>query len=107
MIDKNKPVYERADGTKVVTLENGYPYHVIEGDQINDELRAYLAKHPEALVPEPVPPPPTPEQIAEQRRAENLAYLASTDWYAVRFAETGKGIPADVLEKRQAARDAL
>jgi hypothetical protein len=34
-------------------------------------------------------------------------YLASTDWYVVRQAETGKAIPADVLELRAAARLAV
>lgn len=32
-------------------------------------------------------------------------YLTATDWYVIRKLETGKEIPADVLEKRQAARD--
>ena len=34
-------------------------------------------------------------------------YLASTDWYVIRNQETGEEIPADVLEKRQQARDAV
>ncbi len=36
-----------------------------------------------------------------------LSYLASTDWYAVRLAETGKAIPDEVLKGRQAARDRI
>lgn len=48
-------------------------------------------------------PPKTQEQI----NAEHHAYLASTDWYVVRFAETGVAIPADILAARQAARDAI
>lgn len=31
-------------------------------------------------------------------------YLNSTDWYAVRFADTGEPIPADIQEKRKLAR---
>ena len=31
-------------------------------------------------------------------------YLAETDWYVSREAETGKAIPADVLTKRAQAR---
>ena len=34
-------------------------------------------------------------------------YLSSTDWYAVRFAETGKAIPEDVILARQSARDKI
>lgn len=36
--------------------------------------------------------------------AKALAYLASTDWYVTRFAETGELIPLDVLDNRKAAR---
>ena len=53
------------------------------------------------------PPPPTAEELQAQANAEARAYLASTDWYVVRKAETGTEIPADILEKRQAARDAV
>ena len=48
-------------------------------------------------------PPPTQEEI----NAEAHAYLASTDWYVVRFAETGVVIPADVAAARQAARERI
>jgi len=34
-------------------------------------------------------------------------YLASTDWYATRLAETGKAIPGGILTARQAARDRI
>lgn len=39
--------------------------------------------------------------------AQALAYLAETDWYITRFAETGEVIPADIKVKRQAARDSI
>lgn len=44
---------------------------------------------------------------AEARMAEVLHYLDSSDWYAVRFAETGVPIPDEVREKRQAAREEI
>ena len=53
------------------------------------------------------PPPPTAEELQAQANADVRAYLASTDWYVVRKAETGTEIPADILAKRQAARDAV
>lgn len=43
----------------------------------------------------------------ERSNAENLAYLASTDWYIVRQSETGVPVPDDILEARQAARDSI
>ena len=43
----------------------------------------------------------------EAINAENLAYLASTDWYIVRKQETGAEVPTEVLVKRQEARDAI
>lgn len=39
-----------------------------------------------------------------QINAEALAYLASTDWYVTRFAETGVAIPAQISAERAAAR---
>ena len=49
------------------------------------------------------------EQKNLQKMENNYArgYLASTDWYASRLAENGTAIPADVLEKREAARAAI
>lgn len=44
---------------------------------------------------------------APDLKAEARAYLASTDWFVVRFAETQVPVPAEVLEKRAAARLAI
>jgi hypothetical protein len=43
---------------------------------------------------------------AEQARAvaEARAYLADTDWMVIRAAESGKPVPADVADRRAAAR---
>ena len=53
----------------------------------------------------------TDAEIAANTQAEtnatNQAYLASTDWYASRKAETGEAIPADVTTARAAARAAI
>jgi hypothetical protein len=40
----------------------------------------------------------------QQVNQEAMEYLASTDWYVTRKSETGQEIPADVLNKRAAAR---
>ena len=44
---------------------------------------------------------------AEQAEADReiaRRYLAETDWYVTRQIETGKPIPKDVAQKRDAAR---
>ena len=46
---------------------------------------------------------------AEQAEADREAarrYLAETDWYVTRQIETGKPIPKQIAEKRDAARQA-
>ena len=58
---------------------------------------------------------PAPEytdaEIAANTQAEtnatSQAYLASTDWYITRHAETGVAVPADVTTARAAARAAI
>lgn len=65
----------------------------------------------EVTVDTVLPEPLTPEQVAQQEQykinSEALVYLASTDWYVVRFSETGVAIPDDVKVKRQEARYAI
>ena len=48
-------------------------------------------------------PPPT----NEVRIQELQNYLDSTDWYAIRFADTGEPIPEDIKNKRQQAREGI
>ena len=58
---------------------------------------------------------PAPEftdaEIAANAQAvinsDSLAYLASTDWYVTRQAETGVDIPQDILTARAEARVAI
>lgn len=51
------------------------------------------------------------EQIAqrdqERLNQTSLRTLSETDWYVVRFAETGTPIPDDIKAQRQAARDSV
>jgi hypothetical protein len=60
---------------------------------------------------DPAPTPPTPSEI-QQREQEQInersrQYLLDTDWYVVRFIETGVVVPSDILTARQTARDAI
>ena len=50
---------------------------------------------------------PTADEITKQRISELENYLNSTDWYAVRYAETGVEIPDDIKTARQAAREEI
>lgn len=52
-------------------------------------------------------PEPTPEQAKVIRISELEKYLSQTDWYAIRFADTGEPIPAEIKQKRQNARDEI
>ncbi len=52
-------------------------------------------------------PPVTPEQAQQIENERHRAYLAETDWYVVRFAETGTPIPDDIRARREAARAAI
>jgi len=113
IIDFEKPIYSRPDGTFVATV-NGYPYHVTENTPAAwAEVSAYLLLHPEALIPEPVPPEPTAEELAAREVAEARSYLASTDWIIAKIGEAqmmGQQIDgllekyASELAQRQEAR---
>jgi hypothetical protein len=52
-------------------------------------------------------PEPTTNELNEQRINELETYLNTTDWYAVRYAETGVEIPVDIKTARQAAREEI
>lgn len=45
--------------------------------------------------------------ILEREKVDKQKYLDDTDWYVIRFAETGVAIPEYILAKRQEARDLL
>ncbi|WP_037300555.1 hypothetical protein [Rubritepida flocculans] len=72
-----KPLHQRADGSVVVELENGLPYHVLPDDPLwaqAQELDWSLA------VPEEVPPPhvvhvPAPRVLTEDSVRAMLAAL--------------------------------
>jgi len=38
---------------------------------------------------------------------DSMGYLTATDWYVVRFAETGTPVPTEVTAQRQASREAI
>ena len=77
-----------------------------DGSQ-DDYIGEHLIQISESEAMAIVNPPPTPEQLQAQTNEEHRAYLASTDWYVVRFAETGVPIPAEIAEARKLARESV
>lgn len=53
------------------------------------------------------PPQPTPDEQKRARIKELERFLSSTDWYAIRFADTGEPIPSEIKQQRQDARDEI
>ena len=75
--------------------KQGLPEYEVELDYKGDfYLKGYAPAKPQ-------------EVIDSERIAELEKYLYDTDWYTLRYAETGKEIPADVLQARQEARDEI
>jgi len=120
MISKaNEPIYRKSNGTYVV-IHNGSTYWCGFPDDDtgtlypHKEVEAYLLEHPEALIPEPVPPAPTQEELDAREVQTLTSYLASTGWYSERASEYvesnglyGKPTPPEILTARQAARDRI
>ena len=50
----------------------------------------------------------TEEELAKQELDKQISeakqYLASTDWYIIRYADSGKEVPSDIKIKREEAR---
>lgn len=53
------------------------------------------------------PPQPSEEELIEARIKELEFFLSSTDWYVIRFADTGEAIPSEIKQQRQDARDEI
>ncbi len=50
------------------------------------------------------PPPPTEDELNQKRIAELENYLKQTDWYVIRYADSGTSVPDEIKQKRAAAR---
>ena len=84
-------------------LLNGYmSVPQANGNREYELIKEWLAQ---GNVPEPEF---TEEELQAQStakaKAEALAYLASTDWYIVRFMDSGVEVPQEIKDKRAEAR---
>lgn len=70
-----------------IRTESNVPLSAVR-ERLGDELADLLAA----------------KKAQEQANAAALAYLAATDWYLVRNAETGADVPDDILTQRAAQR---
>ena len=52
-------------------------------------------------------PQPTQEEHLQSELDDLQEYLDSTDWYAIRYADTGETIPEAVKTQRQKARERI
>lgn len=104
MIDFTKGVFQSGEFLKIFL--NGNWCNINESGYHDrwSEVQAWLAEHPEYVIAEDLPPAPTPEELVAIEIAEKLAYLASTDWYVIRFADSGVAVPDDIKAERAAAR---
>tara|TARA_B100000029_G_C17237772_1_gene837865 strand:+ start:236 stop:529 length:294 start_codon:yes stop_codon:yes gene_type:complete len=77
---------------------------------ISEEFLKEILKEGDVILDDPsiTPPAITAEDLENDlkrhKAEEGKRYLAKTDWYVSRKAETGKAIPDDILTKRQQAR---
>jgi len=74
------------------------PNTVISASDVDVYIAAWTANAPEAQ---------TPPTAQENTNHTSLGYLKETDWYAIRYAETGVAVPADISSARAAARTAI
>ena len=82
-------------GNQIDAQKQGLPEYEVELDYKGDfYLKGYAPAKPQ-------------EVIDSERIAELEKYLYETNWYAIRYVETGKEIPAEIKTARQAARDEI
>ena len=88
---------------------SGHPEHIAMLRAKASEYRTELDEYKELIAEcESKFVHPSDEEVAAElaahTKAEALAYLASTDWYVTRKAETGVEIPEEVSRLRAEAR---
>ena len=84
MFNPLKPVYKRNDQILVIENERG-PIAIDATYPEWDEVQNYLLDHPDALQPEPLPPPPTDAQLEAAAESQRQARFAEYDTAIMRL----------------------
>lgn len=85
-IFENATIFGRKDGTYVVDGYHVCPKSIDPAGKYDiEELKAYLLDHPEALQPEPLPPPPTDAQLEAAAESQRQARFAEYDTAIMRL----------------------
>lgn len=99
------------DGTRDQNLEAARRWAEEHGTTFEEDIdKRDMPKRYFVIGSEPqveTPPEPTAEELRNTRIAKLQSDLAATDWYTIRFAETGVAIPEAIKEGRQAAREEI
>lgn len=105
-IDRNGNIFILTDNSHFHPTGAWYRVPADDSD-LKSEVESYLAEHPEALVPEPVPPEPSAEELAARRIQELKSKLYDIDVKTARPARLvalGRATQED-LDKLNALED--
>ena len=110
--EKNNEILFITSGTEGVTQDVGVTIHEVaevpENLQIYDFIEGDFAVNPERSAAFDAWESEHLRFLAQEEvNTAAKAYLADTDWLAVREAETGTPIPADIRTKRTEARESV
>lgn len=75
--------------------------------EVPEDLNCYIVKNGVLVYQEDIKKKLKCADDNEKLKQNLIQYLKDTDWYAIRFIETGKEIPSDIAKQRQTARDKL
>lgn len=99
------------DGTRDQNLEAAQKWAKEHGTTFEEDMdKRDLPKRYFVIGSEPqveTPKEPTVEDLRNTRIEELQGYLAATDWYTIRFVETGVEIPDEIKAERQSAREEI
>lgn len=89
-----------------------YPIQELSSSELAQEISRTTDEYGNTLVEIPVQYTTEITDISSQvaqdsTNTTSLKYLADTDWYVIRYLETGVAIPADITTARAAARASI
>jgi hypothetical protein len=101
MIEQGTIIHPRPDGTYVLP---GFGHITKEYcPDVFAQVETYLTEHPESLVPEPVPPPPSAVELRARRIAEIKAEILALDAATIRPMRAGETDRVDEIEAQVVA----